>query len=176
MHCKNNEYNPLDYILSKEDFKRLDKERPIGISGHMRIKNEAMSLAESIDSCIDALDELIITYNKSSDNTELILKEYKNKYPNKISLYCYEPYVIPHTSSKEELDYFESKKMYYDTNSIHSLANYYNYGYVKVKYKYYVKIDGDQIYFKDKLLKIREALLSDIKSYKNFKLINNCSN
>lgn len=45
----------------------------------MRIKNEAMSLAESIDSCIDALDELIITYNKSSDNTELILKEYKNK-------------------------------------------------------------------------------------------------
>ena len=89
MHCKNNEYNPLDYILSKEDFKRLDKERPIGISGHMRIKNEAMSLAESIDSCIDALDELIITYNKSSDNTELILKEYKNKYPNKISLYCY---------------------------------------------------------------------------------------
>ena len=173
MHCKNNEYNPLDYIISKEDFKRLDKERPIGISGHMRIKNEAMSLAESIDSCIDALDELIIIYNKSSDNTELILKEYKNKYPNKISLYCYEPYVIPHTSSKEELDYFESKKMYYDTNSIHSLANYYNYGYVKVKYKYYVKIDGDQIYFKDKLLKIREALLSDIKSYKNFKFINN---
>ena len=36
-----------------------------------------------------------------------------------------------------------------------------------------MKIDGDQIYFKDKLLEIREALLSDIKSYKNFKLINN---
>ena len=73
-HCKNNKYNPLDFTLSKEDFKHLDKKRPIGISGHMRIKNEAMSLAESIDSCIEALDELIITYNKSSDNTELILK------------------------------------------------------------------------------------------------------
>lgn len=139
----------------------------------MRIKNEAMSLAESIDSCIDALDELIITYNKSSDNTELILKEYKNKYPNKITLYHYKPYVIPHTSTKEELDNFESKGMYYNTESIHSLANYYNYGYIKIKYKYYVKIDGDQIYFRDKLLEIRKALLSDIKNSKNFKTINN---
>lgn len=138
----------------------------------MRVKDEEMSLSESIDSCIDALDELIITYNKSSDNTELILKEYEKKYPNKIRLYYYKPYVIPHTCSKEELDYFESKKMYYNTNSIHSLANYYNYGYVKTKYKYYMKIDGDQIYFKDKLLKIREALLSDIKSSENFKTIN----
>lgn len=172
-YCKNNEYNPLDFVLNKEDFKRLDKERPIGISGHMRVKNEAMTLAESIDSCIDALDELIITYNKSSDDTELILKEYKNKYPNKISLYYYEPYVIAHTSTKEELDEFENKKMYYNTKSIHSMANYSNYGYVKIKYKYYIKIDGDQIYFKDKLLEIREALLSDIKSSKNFKLINN---
>ena len=173
LHCKSGEYNPLDFTLSKEDFKCLDKERPIGISGHMRIKNEAMSLAESIASCIDALDELIITYNKSSDNTESILEEYKNKYPDKISLYHYKPYVIPHTSTKEELDDFESKGMYYNTESIHSLANYYNYGYIKIKYKYYVKIDGDQIYFKDKLLEIREALLSDVKKSKNFKTINN---
>lgn len=36
-----------------------------------------MSIAECIDSCIDALDELIITYNKSTDATEEILKEYK---------------------------------------------------------------------------------------------------
>lgn len=88
-------------------------------------------------------------------------------------MYHYKPFVIPHTSTKEELDNFESKGMHYNTESIHSLANYYNYGYVKIKYKYYIKIDGDQIYFKDKLLEIREALLSDIKSSKNFKTINN---
>ena len=42
-----------------------------------------MSIAQSIDSCIDALDELIITYNTSEDNTEKILKEYQKKYPDK---------------------------------------------------------------------------------------------
>ncbi|MEI0495083.1 hypothetical protein R4J09_06640 [Brachyspira intermedia] len=34
---------------------------------------------------------------------------------------------------------------------------------MKIKYKYYIKIDADQIYFKEKLLQIREALLSDIE-------------
>ena len=82
--CRNKEFNPEDYLIKEEDFKILDKERPLGISGHLRVKDEAMSVAECIDSCIDALDELIITYNKSSDNTEEILKEYEKKYPDKL--------------------------------------------------------------------------------------------
>ena len=53
-----------------------------------------MSVAECIDSCIDALDELIITYNKSSDNTEEILKEYEKKYPDKIRLYFYDIFYL----------------------------------------------------------------------------------
>lgn len=155
--CKNKEFDPRDYIIKEEDFKALDKERPLGISGHLRVKDEAMSVAECIDSCIDALDELIITYNKSSDNTEEILKEYEKKYPDKIRLYYYEPNIIK--CNKEEY-----KKKY---SEIHYLPNYYNFGYIKTKYKYYMKIDADQIYFKEKLLDIRDALLTDINYKRN---------
>ena len=152
--CINNEFNPEDYIIKKENFKILDKERPLGISGHLRVKDEAMSVAECIDSCIDALDELIITYNKSSDNTEEILKEYGKKYPDKIRLYFYEPNMIKYAENEYKVKYSE----------IHYLDNYYNFGYLKIKYKYYMKIDADQIYFTEKLLEIRDALLSNINS------------
>lgn len=152
--CKNKEFDLQDYIIKQEDFKVLDKERPLGISGHLRVKDEAMSVAECIDSCIDALDELIITYNKSTDNTEEILKEYKKKYPDKIKLYYYKPNIVKYNKDEYKVKYSE----------IHYLDNYYNFGYLKIKYKYYMKIDADQIYFTDKLLKIREALLCDINS------------
>lgn len=151
--CKNNEFNPEDYIIKEDDFKILDKERPLGLSGHLRVKDEAMSVAECIDSCIDALDELIITYNKSSDNTEEILKEYEKKYPDKIKLYFYEPNIIKYNKDEYKTKYSELHYFYY----------YSNFGYLKIKYKYYMKIDADQIYFKEKLLQIREALLSDMK-------------
>lgn len=64
--------------------------------------------------------------------------------------------------------------MSYETNSIHSLANYYNFGYTKIKYKYYMKIDADQIYFTEKLLETRKALLynlDDIKKIQNIREI-----
>ena len=154
--CKNNEFNLEDYIIKEDNFKILDKERPLGLSGHLRVKDEAMSVAECIDSCIDALDELIITYNKSSDNTEEILKEYEKKYPDKIKLYFYEPNIIKYNKDEYKTKYSE----------IHYLPNYYNFGYLKIKYKYYMKIDADQIYFKEKLFEIRKALLSDINTSK----------
>lgn len=157
--CKNKEFNPEDYIIKEEDFKILDKERPLGISGHLRVKDEAMSIAECINSCIDALDELIITYNKSTDNTEEILKEYEKKYPDKIRLYFYEPKIIKYNKNEYKTKYSE----------IHYFYHYSNFGYLKIKYKYYIKIDADQIYFIEKLLEIRRILLSDIKLSNNIK-------
>ncbi|AEM22800.1 hypothetical protein Bint_2192 [Brachyspira intermedia PWS/A] len=152
--CKNKEFNPEDYIIKEEDFKVLDKERPLGISGHLRVKDEAMSIAECIDSCIDALDELIITYNKSTDDTEEILKDYEKKYPDKIRLYYYAPNIIGYNENEYKTKYSE----------IHYFYHYSNFGYLKIKYRYYIKIDADQIYFTEKLLDIREALLSDINA------------
>ena len=47
-----------------------DKDREVsysqlknGLSGIMRVKNEARFIADCIDSCIEALDELVIVYN-----------------------------------------------------------------------------------------------------------------
>ena len=150
--CKNKEFNPEDYLIKEEDFKILDKERPLGISGHLRVKDEAMSVAECIDSCIDALDELVITYNKSIDNTEEILKKYEKKYPDKIRLYYYEPYLMKYNEDEYIKKYSE----------LHYFHYYSNFGFTKIKYKYYIKIDADQIYFREKLLEVREVLLSDI--------------
>ena len=145
--CKTSQYNQSDYLISKKDFKILNKKRPLGISGHLRVKDEAMSVGQCIDSCIDALDELIITYNKSTDGTEEILMKYAKKYPEKIRLYFYPFDVVLLNKNK------------YGYGYVHSLSNYYNFGYIKIKYRYYMKIDADQIYFTEKLLKIRQALL-----------------
>ena len=46
-----------------------------GLSGLMRIKNEASFIEGCITSCIDALDELIIVYNDCTDNTPEIVKD-----------------------------------------------------------------------------------------------------
>ena len=46
-------------------------------------------------------------------------------------------------------------------SNIHNLANYYNYGYTKTTYKYYVKIDADQIYFTKKMMKIKKMICSE---------------
>lgn len=154
--CKNREYDISEYLVLEDDLKILDNERPLGISGHLRVKDEAMSLAECIDSCIDFLDELIITYNTSSDNTEEILKNYEKKYPEKIKLFHYKPNIIRYNKDEYNTKY----------SQIHYLDNYYNYGLIKIKYKYYVKIDADQIYFTDKLLKLRELLILDINQIK----------
>ena len=154
--CRNKEYDISEYLVQEDDLKILDNERPLGISGHLRVINEAMTVGECIDSCIDFFDELIITYNTSTDNTEEILKEYEKKYPEKIRLYHYKPNI------------FRYNKEYYNNiySQIHYMDNYSNYGLLKTRYKYYLKIDADQIYFTDKLLMIRKLILSDINSIK----------
>lgn len=48
---------------------------------------------------------------------------------------------------------------YPDNPNIHNLANYYNFGYVKISYQYYMKIDADQIYFPQKMQQLRDFLI-----------------
>ena len=126
------------------------KERPIGISGLLRAKNGADFISDCIDSCINALDELIIVYQESFDDTEKIIIEKQKQYPDKIRVYFYEPKVYSHNLSEEEYDY----ALNLPKNSIHLLSNYYNFALSKAKYKYAIKIDDDQIYFSDKFKEI----------------------
>ena len=118
-----------------------------GVSGLMRVRDDAEFVAASIDSCIDALDELIIVYNDCTDDTPKIVKEKAKQYPDKIRVYEYPYKVYAVNLTKEEYDYITNEPL----DSPHRLCNYYNFALSKVKYQHAVKIDADQIYFTEKL-------------------------
>lgn len=82
--CRKGEYDPSEYMV---DIAGFAKERPVGVSGLMRVKNEARWVAQSIDTCIDALDELIICYQSCSDETPWIIEQKRRQYPDKIKVF-----------------------------------------------------------------------------------------
>lgn len=134
----------------KVDLKCINQNRKKGISGILRVKNDAEFLQICIESCIDALDELIIVYNDCSDNSPQLLKNIAQKYSNKIKLYNYLPHIKSHALTENE--YLNLKNNHID--SIHLLSNYYNYALSKTSYEYVMKIDADQIYYTNELKRI----------------------
>lgn len=92
-----------------------------GISGHLRVRNEQESLGECIESIIDFLDELIITYNDCTDNSLEIIRQKAKKYPNKIRFYEWKKHPI-------------------------IISKYSNFGLRKCRYRWIMKVDADQIY------------------------------
>ncbi|MBC5644986.1 hypothetical protein H8S77_19080 [Parabacteroides sp. BX2] len=148
--CREGKYNSEDYYV---DMSFLKKERPVGVSGLLRVKNDAEFLSDCMESCIDALDELIICYQDCTDNAPEIILEKQQKYPDKIRVYYYAPPVFCHGLTEE------AKKNVFSLpdSSIHKLCNYYNYTLSKSTYRYVMKIDSDQIYFTDKLKRYCDA-------------------
>lgn len=142
-----------DYSEFSFDFSFLEKEKPIGVTGLLRVKNDAEFIDLCIESCIDALDELVITYQVCDDDAPRIIEEKRRQYPHKIKTYFYEPSILSHKLSKDEIE--SVKKLPRD--SVHLLSNYYNYSLSKVSYRYVIKIDTDQLYFSDKLKEICDA-------------------
>lgn len=57
----------------------------------MRVRNEGNFIHDCVESCIDALDELIVVYNDCTDNSAEEIKKVAAKYPDKIRYYAY-PY------------------------------------------------------------------------------------
>lgn len=143
----------------KVDFQKLDNLRPIGVSGLMRVKNDGVFVAASIDSCIDALDELVIVYDDSEDNTEEVIKRKREEYPDKIKIYYYEPKIMSHNLSDTEIERLE--KIPEDSPQL--LSSYYNWTMSKASYRYAFKIDADQIYFSSKLKMICDLYRSSNK-------------
>lgn len=120
-----------------------------GVSGFMRVKNDAEFVEASIDSCIDALDELVIVYNDCSDNTPELVEKKRLQYPDKIKVFEYKHKVYSVNLSEDEYRHACGLP----DDSPHLLCNYYNFALSKVTYKYAVKIDADQLYFPDQLKK-----------------------
>lgn len=135
-----------------------------GISGIMRVKNDAQFIEASIDSCIDALDELVIVYNDCSDNSPELIEKKRRQYPDKIKVYEYKYKVYSVNLTEEE--YLYAKSLPFD--SPHLLCNYYNFALSKVSYKYAMKIDADQLYFTEKLKILCDMCRETVKNFTTF--------
>lgn len=130
------------------------KELRNGLSGIMCIKNEARFLRDCIESCIGALDELVVVYIKGADNTESILKSFKQRYPNKIFFYSYPYDVLWFDMSIDEYNY--AKEL--PENDPRLYSSMCNFALSKVNYKYVIKkIDADQFYFHKELKHWRDV-------------------
>lgn len=119
----------------------------LGVSGIMRVKNDGCFIEACVESCIDALDELIIVWNDCTDNSADEIEKMRQRYPDKIKTYEYKYKVYSVGLTKEEYEYAKSLPK----DSPHLLCNYYNFALSKVTCQYALKIDADQIYFTDKL-------------------------
>lgn len=124
-----------------------NKDFKLGVSGLMRVKNDEEFIEASIDSCIDALDELIIVYNDCSDNSPTLIEKKRRQYPDKIKVWEYKHKIYSINLTKEEYEY--AKLLPDDSPNL--LCNYYNFALSKVSYSHAMKIDADQIYFTEKL-------------------------
>jgi hypothetical protein len=110
--------------------------RTPGISGFMRIRDEEDFLALAIESHLPFLDELVIVLNRCTDRSPAIAEDYRRRYPKKIRVYHYEPFV--HVVGSDEY-------MRLPADSPHSLVNYYNYALSKTTREIALKVDGDHI-------------------------------
>lgn len=120
-----------------------------GVSGILRCKNDGMFIERCIESCIDALDELVIVYNDCTDNSEAEIKKMAAKYPDKIKWYEYPHCIYGMNITKEE--YEMAKELPEDSPNLFS--TYSNFALSKVTTEYALKIDADQVYFIDQLKK-----------------------
>ena len=50
------------------------------VAGIMRVKNDGMFIERCIESCIDALDELIVVHNDCTDNSVEEIEKMREKY------------------------------------------------------------------------------------------------
>ena len=117
------------------------------VAGIMRVKNDGMFIEECIESCIDALDELIVVHNDCTDNSVEEIERMRMKYPDKIKRYEYPHRVMGVNLTREEYDMVKDLP----EGSPHLLSTYCNFALSKVTSEYALKIDADQVYFTDVL-------------------------
>lgn len=117
------------------------------VTGIMRVKNDGMFIEKCIESCIDALDELVVVHNDCTDNSVEEIEKMRAKYPDKIRRYEYPHRVYGINLTREEYKMVQEMP----EDSPHLLSSYCNFALSKVNTEYALKIDADQIYFTDTL-------------------------
>lgn len=119
------------------DTKARDNKSPLNPWAFIRVKNEAITLKESLKSILPAIQRGIIAYNDCDDGSEKIILEFCNEYPSFIPRKY--PYEVQIQNPKGE------------ENKLHS---YYNFVLSFIpKEEWFIKIDVDHIYDAKKLFK-----------------------
>jgi glycosyltransferase involved in cell wall biosynthesis len=116
-------------------------ERAPGISGFMRLRNEAEFLPKVIETWLPHLDELVIVHNRCDDGTDVIAGDFA-RLSKKVKVHHYGPHVYPQGSTEY---------MRLPPDSPHSLVNYYNYALSKTTRTVCAKVDGDDIAIPNKI-------------------------
>jgi len=143
------------------DLDELSKSRECGVSGLLRVKDDAEFLEECIESCIPALDELVIVYGETNEESMRIIEAAACKYRDKIKVYRYEPKLYIGNLSADNI-----KELMSDKSMIkHTLANYCNYALIKTRKSFVVKIDADQVYFTSELKELCDCYRTPIFEY-----------
>ena len=75
-------------------------------------------------------------YNDCTDDTEAILLDLAQKYPGRVRPIEYLPHVHPILSTEHAQT---------PTESVHSMANYYNFALAQARYSYATKLDDLQL-------------------------------
>ncbi|MDD9858401.1 MAG: hypothetical protein OXU96_10205 [Gammaproteobacteria bacterium] len=142
-----------DFSEFQFDPRTLAGPRRPGISAYMRIKNEQQLVRIAVMSHIDHYDEIIACYNGCTDDTERILHDLAAQYPRKLKVMHYQPKVHP-PNSREHAQTAD--------NSVHSLANYYNWALSKTTRQVAVKLDADHLAIAGKLSALTAAIRRDL--------------
>ena len=123
--------------LNEYDFTLLSDNKDKGISAMLRVKNEQRYIKRCIESIIDLFDEIVIIDNNSQDETLTIINNMTKleKYTTKLKIYSY-----PH-----EIARCGEQHASVDSNSVHSLAYYYNWCLSHCRYSMVCKWDADMI-------------------------------
>ena len=114
----------------------INNHRQPGLTGLMRVMNDSLTLAQSIDSCISVLDELIITYNDCTDESPQIIARKKQEHPDKIQVIPYPYHVYGVNLTDEEYEYVKSLP----DDSPYLLASYYNNALKYANYQYPINL------------------------------------
>ena len=146
-----------DYAEFRFTPEMLAAPRKPGISAYLRAKNESQFVRLAILSHLDYYDEIIACYNDCSDDTGEILHALAAQYPQKIKVFHYLPKVHPVLTAEHANT---------ASDSVHSMANYYNYALSKTTYSVAAKLDADHLAIDCKLAPVIKTIRADIKAKK----------
>jgi len=135
-----------DYSFKVQDL-NLEK-RTKGLSMFIRTRNGEDFLEEAIESHIQFLDELVVVYNRCTDDTEKILEKLMRKY-KRIKVFDYVPKVYP-PGSKKHIELPPDSK--------NSLVNYYNFALTRTTKTVVAKLDDDHIGLSKGLEKVTKVI------------------